>query len=129
MPSSEIRDSKQAINLLPRAELQHFMGEFLSRFHFQESSLTFQVWAAAAVIWLAVVVCCITSIVSQPFSARQRIVWVAVVVCVPLFGLLAYLPFSIRRDELPTAFLMRGQSKNRDKKPKKGAPTITIEGK
>ncbi len=105
------------------------MGEFLSRFHFQESSLTFQVWAAAAIIWLAVLACCITSIVSQPFSAKQRIVWVAVVVCVPLFGLLAYLPFSIRRDELPTAFLMRGQSKSRDKKPRKGTPTITIEGK
>ena len=105
------------------------MGEFLSRFHFQESSLTLQVWVAAAVIWLAVVVCCITSIISQPFSARQRIIWVAVVVCVPLFGLLAYLPFSIRRDELPTAFLMRGQSKTRDKKPRTGTSTITIEGK
>lgn len=105
------------------------MGEFLSRFHFQESSLTFQVWAAAAIIWLAVVVCCITSILSQPFSVRQRVVWVAVVVCVPLFGLLAYLPFSIRRDELPTAFLMRGQSKTRDKKTQRSAPTITIDGK
>ncbi len=105
------------------------MSEFFSRFNFQESSLTFQVWAAAAVIWIAVLACCVTSIVSQPFSVRQRIVWIALVVCVPLLGLLAYLPFSIRRDELPTAFLMRGQSKNRDKKNRKSAPTITIQGK
>ena len=105
------------------------MNEFLNRFNFQESSLTFQVWAAAAVIWIAVLACCVTSIVSQPFSVRQRVVWLAVVVCVPIFGMLAYLPFSIRRDELPTAFLMRGQSKNRDKKTRKTAPTITIQGR
>lgn len=105
------------------------MSELLNRFNYQESSLTTQVWAAAAIIWLAVVICTITSIVAQPFSARQRLLWITIVIGVPLFGLLAYLPFSIRRDELPTAFLMRGQSKNRDKKSSRTAPTITIEGK
>lgn len=105
------------------------MSELLNRFHYQESSLTLQVWAAAAIIWLAVLICTITSILAQPFSIRQRIVWALIVTGIPLFGLLAYLPFSIRRDELPTAFLMRGQGKKRDKKKGRPAPTITIEGK
>lgn len=104
------------------------MSELLDRFHFQESSLTFQVWLAAAVIWLAVVGCTITSILTQPFSGRQRLIWVFIVAAIPLFGLLAYLPFSIRRDDLPTAFLMRGQSKTRDKKGRKNHSSITIEG-
>lgn len=105
------------------------MSELLSRFHYQESSLTYQVWAAAAIIWLAVVLCTVTSILSQPFTVRQRFVWVLIVTVIPLFGLLAYLPFSIRRDELPTAFLMRGQSKGRNKSGSRSAPTITLEGK
>lgn len=105
------------------------MNELLNRFNYQESSLTTQVWAAATAIWLAVLVCAISSIVAQPFTVRQRILWIAIVSGIPLFGLLAYLPFSIRRDELPTAFLMRGQSKNRDKRNRRTAPTITIEGK
>jgi hypothetical protein len=104
------------------------MSELLNRFHFQESSLTFQVWAAAAGIWMAVLICTISSILNQPFSTRQRIAWVSIVSLLPLLGLLAYLPFSIRRDELPTAFLMRGQSKNRDKKAGKHQATITIQG-
>jgi hypothetical protein len=105
------------------------MNELLSRFHFQESSLTFQVWAAAGLIWAAVLICTISSIVAQPFTGKQRIAWILIVVAIPLFGLLAYLPFSIRRDELPTAFLMRGQSKNRDKKQGKAPATITIPDK
>jgi len=104
------------------------MSELLNRFHFQESSLTLQVWLAAAVIWFSVVVCTITSILGQPFSFRQRLTWVCIVAGIPIFGLLAYLPFSIRRDDLPTAFLMRGQSKPRDKKSGKKPPTLTIEG-
>ncbi len=103
------------------------MSELLNRFHFQEASLTTQVWLAAALIWLAVVACTITSIIAQPFSARQRFVWVFIVAAVPLFGLLSYLPFSIRRDDLPTAFLMRGQSKSRDKKGHKNQSHVTIE--
>lgn len=104
------------------------MSELLNRFHFQESSLTFQVWLAAAIIWVAVVLCTITSILAQPFSLRQRLMWICIVTGLPLFGLLAYLPFSIRRDDLPTAFLMRGQSKPRDKKGRKTPPSLTIEG-
>jgi hypothetical protein len=38
-------------------------------------------------------------LVRQPrFDSRQRWFWILMVVCVPVFGLLAYLPFSIRRE-------------------------------
>jgi hypothetical protein len=89
------------------------MSEFLNRFTFQLSKLTFQVWIAAIAIWVAVVACAVMSIRNQPFSRRQRTFWVALVILVPILGLLAYLPFSIRRDELPTAFLGRLSSKDR----------------
>lgn len=89
------------------------MRELFSRFTFQESKLTTQIWFFAIVLWLVVVSCAIASIFAQPFSRRQRTVWVILVVCIPILGLLAYLPFSIRRDELPTAFLIRGSSKGK----------------
>lgn len=91
------------------------MREIFSRFTFQESKLTTLIWLFAAILWLMVVSCAVASICAQPFSKRQRYAWITIVVCVPILGLLAYLPFSIRRDELPTAFLMRGTSKDRKK--------------
>lgn len=91
------------------------MSEYLSRFTFQPSKMTSQIWMVAAAIWLAVLVCTIASIMAQPFSKKQRAVWILIVTFVPILGLLAYLPFSIRRDELPTAFLMRGSSKDSKK--------------
>jgi hypothetical protein len=89
------------------------MSEFFNRFTFQLGKLTTQVWVAASIIWLLVLICAIFSIINQPFSKRQRAVWLILVIGVPIFGLLAYLPFSIRRDELPTAFLGRPSGKDR----------------
>ena len=91
------------------------MRELFSRFTFQESKLTTQIWVFAAFLWLVVLSCAIASVCAQPYSKRQRFIWIALVVCVPVLGLLAYLPFSIRRDELPTAFLIRGSAKDRKK--------------
>jgi uncharacterized membrane protein YhaH (DUF805 family) len=91
------------------------MREHFSSFTFQESKLTTQIWLFAIALWLVVVTCAIASICAQPFGKRQRAVWIMLVVCVPILGLLAYLPFSIRRDELPTAFLIRGSSKDKKK--------------
>jgi hypothetical protein len=99
--------------LVPQTRAQVPMSEFLNRFTFQLTKLTTQVWAAAIAIWLAVLICAIASIRNQPFSRRQRLVWYVLVTVIPIFGLLAYLPFSIRRDELPTAFLGRVSSKDR----------------
>ena len=98
------------------------MRELFSRFTFQESKLTTQIWIFALVLWLVVLSCAIASICAQPFSRRQRFVWIALVVCIPILGLLAYLPFSIRRDELPTAFLIRGSSKERKKNNRRSLP-------
>ncbi len=89
------------------------MSEFLNRFSFQMSKLTTQVWLAAGVIWFAVLLCAVFSILNQPFSKKQQLVWLVLVIGVPILGLLAYLPFSIRRDELPTAFLGRPTGKDR----------------
>ena len=89
------------------------MSEILSRFTYQETKMTSQIWVSAAVLWLIVVISAVSSILAQPFSKRQRTIWLAIVIGVPIFGLLAYLPFSIRRDELPTAFLMRGSAKDK----------------
>ena len=91
------------------------MSELLSRFTFQESKLTSQIWLVAVVLWLAILACTVSSIFAQPFNSKQRVFWILLVVCVPILGLLAYLPFSIRRDELPTAFLIRGTAKDRKK--------------
>ena len=89
------------------------MSELLSRFIFQESKLTTQVWLVALGVWILVLACTLTSVFAQPFTRRQRILWVALLIGLPIIGLLAYLPFSIRRDELPTAFLIRGTAKGR----------------
>jgi hypothetical protein len=98
---------------------QHvYMSELLSRFTYQDPKMTSQVWLLAFGIWLAVMGCTIYSIMMQPFTMRQRLVWVAIVLGLPIIGLLAYLPFSIRRDELPTAFLMRGTADKGRKKNK-----------
>ena len=91
------------------------MSELLSRFTFQEIKLTSQIWLTALAIWLTILACTVTSILAQPFSKRQRAFWIAIVCCLPILGLLAYLPFSIRRDELPTAFLLRGSAKDKKK--------------
>jgi uncharacterized membrane protein YhaH (DUF805 family) len=93
----------------------YYMSELLSRFTFQESKLTTLIWFFTGLLWLLVVSCAIASICTQPLSKRQKYTWIALVVTVPIFGLLAYLPFSVRLDELPTAFLIRGTSKDRKK--------------
>ena len=91
------------------------MSELLSRFTFQESKLTTQIWVVGLGLWMAILLCAFSSILAQPFTKKQRSFWLLVVMLVPIFGLLVYLPFSIRRDELPTAFLLRGTAKERKK--------------
>jgi hypothetical protein len=98
------------------------MSEFLNRFTFQMNKLTTQVWVAALVIWLAVLFSAVSSILNQPLSRKQRVIWLIIVIGVPIFGLLAYLPFSIRRDELPTAFLGRSSGKDRKREQRQIAP-------
>lgn len=58
-------------------------------------------WIFVALVWLAVVACTLSSIRSRPFRRRAKIVWSLVVVLLPLFGLLAYLPFSLNEELFP----------------------------
>ena len=79
------------------------MSEILSRFSLEAAKFNGQIFACLVLIWVALVTCAIVSINSQSFSGRRRWIWIWIVVGIPLFGLLAYLPFSVRREDLPLA--------------------------
>jgi len=83
------------------------MSEILNRFSLDAAKFNAQIFLSLLVIWMAMVGCAWISINSQDFSPRQRRLWLWIVVCVPLLGLLAYLPFSVRRQDLPQVFLMK----------------------
>lgn len=83
------------------------MSEIFNRFSLQAAKFNGQVFLCLLLLWIAMVYCAVLSIKSQSFSERQRRVWLWVVVGIPLFGLLAYLPFSVRREDLPQAFLLK----------------------
>jgi hypothetical protein len=98
------------------------MSELLNRFSLEAAKFNSQVFLCLLLIWIAMVSCAIISLNSQGFSDRQRRLWIWVFLCVPLLGLLAYLPFSIRRQDLPQIFLMKTH-KNRALKKSKSAIT------
>ncbi len=83
------------------------MSEILNRFSLEAAKFNSQVFLSLLLIWVALVTCGIVSVNSQGFSERQRRLWMWIIVGVPLLGLLAYLPFSIRREDLPQVFLMK----------------------
>ena len=53
-----------------------------------------QMFLCLILIWLVVIATAISSIMSQPFAKKQRTFWIVLIIVVPIFGLLAYLPFS-----------------------------------
>ena len=59
------------------------------------------------VIWLIISGCAISSILNQPFTKKQRFFWILFVLGAPLIGILAYLPFSFNKEEVPDIFLMK----------------------
>ncbi|MBA4147315.1 MAG: PLDc N-terminal domain-containing protein [Verrucomicrobia bacterium] len=77
------------------------MSEILETFGIGRSSI---VIVAALFVWLAVVGCAASSVITRPCSRRERIVWLAIIVCVPLLGLIAYLPFSVHKSNHPFLF-------------------------
>lgn len=101
---------------LPPQTLPFQMSEIFNRFSLQAAKFNGQVWLCIGVIWLIVLACTIASIREQPFSIRQQRFWIFAVIFVPIFGLLAYLPFSFRREQLAQFFFIHSQ---RDR-PKKG---------
>lgn len=88
------------------------MSEILNRFSLEAAKFNGQVLLSLFLIWVLIVVCAVFSINSQGFSDRQRRLWIWIIFCIPLLGVLAYLPFSIRREDLPQVFLMKAH-KNR----------------
>jgi hypothetical protein len=97
------------------------MSELLNRFSLEAAKFNGQILLSLLMVWVALILCGVFSINSQGFSPRQRSLWIWIIVCVPLLGLLAYLPFSIRREDLPQVFLMRSQKDRALKKAKRGA--------
>jgi len=80
------------------------MSELIYRFSFDAAKFNKQAYFCVVVIWLTVLICAVLSIWGQPFSRKQRTFWILVVVGLPLFGLLSYLPFSIRKEDYPGLF-------------------------
>lgn len=97
------------------------MSELLNRFSLEAAKFNSQVFLSLFLIWIALVYCAVVSINSQGFSDRQRRLWIWIIVGVPLLGLLAYLPFSVRREDLPQVFLMKIHKDRTLKKVKSGA--------
>jgi len=62
-------------------------------------------------VWLIIIACVISSILHQPFTKKQRFFWIVFVVCVPMVGILAFLPFSFNKEEIPDIFLMKHKKK------------------
>jgi len=84
-----------------------------SRFDFSAPNQNWQALAAALVIWVAVLLCTLASIRSRDLPAADRRFWSLIVTLVPLLGVLAYLPFSLRRDSVPFIPLLRQHLKSR----------------
>ncbi len=98
------------------------MSGILNRFGLEAAKFNGQVFLSLLLIWLALVLCAVISIRSQNFSQRQRRLWIWIIACVPLLGLLAYLPFSVRREDLPQFFLLK-MHKDRNLKKTVGNPS------
>jgi len=73
------------------------------------------------IIWVIVSACVISSILNQPFTKKQRFFWSVFVLAVPVIGILAYLPFSFNKEEVPDIFLMK--HKKEKKRPGGGGMT------
>ena len=66
-------------------------------------------------IWIVVLLCSISSVLSQPFERNRRVFWIFAIILLPVVGLLAYLPFSFKREDLPQIFQTRRSNKNRQR--------------
>lgn len=91
------------------------MSHLLNRFSFQAAKWNSWVILLLLFIWACVLGCVIASILTQPFDRKQRIFWIALVILLPFVGLLSYLPFAFRKEDLPHIFL-RKSKRHRKKK-------------
>ncbi len=98
------------------------MRELLNRFSLEAAKFNGQVFICLLLIWAVLVGCAMVSIRTQGFSARQQRMWIWVVACVPLVGLLVYLPFSVRREDLPQILVLMLQKDRLAKRARKSTP-------
>ena len=89
------------------------MSTFFQRFSLRSIKFNSLVITTLVILWIAVLSCVISSILAQPFSKRQRTFWLVVVVSIPLLGVLAYLPFSFNKEDLPHIFLAKAKKKKK----------------
>lgn len=99
------------------------MSELLNRFSLSSAKWNEQVAISVLILWLAIVACAISSIMAQPFSSVQRRFWIGVVICLPIIGVLAYLPFSFRHEDLPHAFMRSAKDRSKRSGKRPGATT------
>ncbi len=91
------------------------MTHLLYHFSLHASKLNAEVVLAMVLIWAGVLGCVISSILSQPFDRKQQIFWIALAVLLPFLGVLSYLPFAFRKEELPHIFLRKSKRHKRKK--------------
>jgi len=84
------------------------MSELLNGFGFSYAKWDATIAVCALGLWAVVVACAILSIRAQSFGPIRRRFWIAAVILVPIVGLFAYLPFSLR-SEAPS---LRGWTKH-----------------
>ena len=96
------------------------MTELIHRFSYHAVKFNAQVLICLLVIWAAVLACTISSILAQPFTKAQRKFWILAVLLVPLLGVLAYLPFSFRKEDMPHIFLPKRKKEKKKSGPKDG---------
>lgn len=90
-----------------------FLTKLLDRFDFQTAHWDGRVAVALFIVWGIILACAISSIRSQGLSEGQQRFWTGVVILLPVVGLLAYLPFSVKREEVPHYFRFRAQGRPR----------------
>jgi hypothetical protein len=91
------------------------MSHILNHFSLQAAKWNSGIVLALVVIWAGVLACVVSSIFSQPFDRKQRTFWIGLVILVPFLGVLSYLPFAFRKEELPHIFLRKKKRHRRDK--------------
>ena len=89
------------------------MNNLLNRFSLESVKWNDQIMLCLIAIWLVVLGCAISSVMGQPFNKQRRTFWMILIIALPVVGLLAYLPFSFKREDLPQIFQTRSSKKDR----------------
>jgi hypothetical protein len=92
------------------------MDKFLNKIDLQAIKWDWQILTALILAWLVVLVCSISSVLNQPFDKARRTFWIFIITAIPVFGLLAYLPFSFKAEDLPQIFRSQASAKQRTRK-------------